>query len=154
MTRSADDQGKRRGSSALPKRFHTKVSIRWSDIDAFQHVNHARMVALLEEARNLWLFEDNRPTAVLRMGCALTELRVHYTSQLRHEDTPLDIAMWVEQLRAIDFTIGFEVHGAGAELGSPPAVTASTRMAAFDMMGQRARRLTDDERAYLSEWME
>ena len=27
--------------------FHTAVEVRWSDMDAFQHINHARMVTLL-----------------------------------------------------------------------------------------------------------
>ncbi|WP_039796565.1 acyl-CoA thioesterase [Nocardia araoensis] len=154
MTSSSSGSGKAAGSLVLPKRFHAKVDVRWSDMDVFQHVNHARMVTLLEEARIPWLFEDGRPTAPLREGCVLADLRVRYRGQLRHEDTPLDIAMWIEQLRAVDFTIGYEVRAAGAEPDSPAAVVASTQIAAFDMRAQRLRRLTDAERDYLSEWME
>ncbi|MEU7634250.1 thioesterase family protein [Nocardia sp. NPDC049220] len=141
-------------SLLLPRRFHAKVDVRWSDMDVFQHVNHARMVTLLEEARIPWLFEDGRPTASLREGCVLADLRVRYRGQLRHEDTPLDIAMWIEQLRAVDFTIGYEVRAAGAAPDSHASVVASTQIAAFDMRAQRLRRLTDAERDYLSEWME
>nr|WP_225727209.1 MULTISPECIES: thioesterase family protein [unclassified Nocardia] len=122
-------------------------------MDVFQHVNHARMVTLLEEARIPWLFDDGRPTAALRNGCVLADLRVRYRGQLRHEDTPLDIAMWIEQLRAVDFTVGYEVRANGAAPDSPPAVIASTQMAAFDIETQRLRRLTGPEREYLSEWM-
>ncbi len=123
-------------------------------MDVFQHVNHARMVTLLEEARIPWLFEDGRPTAALREGCVLADLRVRYRGQLRHEDTPLDIAMWIQQLRAVDFTIGYEVRAAAAEPDSAPAVIASTQIAAFDMQTQRLRRLTGPEAGYLSEWMD
>ncbi|MGW4771653.1 acyl-CoA thioesterase [Nocardia sp. NPDC004278] len=151
MSSSGKAQG---GSLLLPKRFHAKVDVRWSDMDVFQHVNHARMVTLLEEARIPWLFEDGRPTASLRTGCVLADLRVRYRGQLRHEDTPLDIAMWIEQLRAVDFTIGYEVRANGAAPDSPPAVLASTQIAAFDMRTQRLRRLTDTERDYLAEWKE
>ncbi|WP_321210349.1 thioesterase family protein [Streptomyces gardneri] len=154
MTSSVSGSGKAAGSLVLPRRFHAKVDVRWSDMDVFQHVNHARMVTLLEEARIPWLFEDGRPTAPLREGCVLADLHVRYRGQLRHEDTPLDIAMWIEQLRAVDFTIGYEVRAAGAEPDSPAAVVASTQIAAFDMRAQRLRRLTDAERDYLSEWME
>ncbi|MGW5378067.1 acyl-CoA thioesterase [Nocardia sp. NPDC003999] len=154
MTSSVSGSGKAAGSLVLPKRFHAKVDVRWSDMDVFQHVNHARMVTLLEEARIPWLFEDGRPTAPLREGCVLADLRVRYRGQLRHEDTPLDIAMWIEQLRAVDFTIGYEVRAAGALPDSPAAVVASTQIAAFDMRAQRLRRLTDAERDYLSEWMD
>lgn len=153
MTSSLNGSGSALGGSLLlPKRFHAKVDVRWSDMDVFQHVNHARMVTLLEEARIPWLFEDGRPTAPLREGCVLADLRVRYRGQLRHEDTPLDIAMWIEQLRAVDFTIGYEVRANGAAPDSPAAVIASTQIAAFDMRTQRLRRLTDSERDYLSEW--
>lgn len=140
------------GAVLAPRRFHTPVAIRWSDMDAFQHVNHARMVTLLEEARIPWLFEDGRPTAALRNGCVLADLHVRYRGQLHHEDTPLDVAMWIEQLRAVDFTVAYEVRAAGAAPDSPPAVLASTQLAAFDIQTQRLRRLTDEEREYLSQW--
>ncbi|WP_067654468.1 acyl-CoA thioesterase [Nocardia harenae] len=151
---SVDVRDRVRGAGALQLRFHAKVDIRWSDMDVFQHVNHARMVTLLEEARIPWLFEDGRPTAAMREGCVLADLHVRYRGQLRHEDTPLDIAMHITQLRAVDFTIGYEVRAAGAAPDSAPAVTATTQIAAFDIRTQRLRRLTDAERGYLAEWME
>ncbi|WP_280469617.1 acyl-CoA thioesterase [Nocardia brasiliensis] len=114
------------GQAVLPKRFHTQVEVRWSDMDAFQHVNHARMVTLLEEARIPWLLEPGRPTAALGTGCVLADLRVRYRGQLRHEDTPLDIAMWIEQLRAVDITIGYEVRAGAPRPGDPPAGGACT----------------------------
>ncbi|WP_067539849.1 acyl-CoA thioesterase [Nocardia crassostreae] len=137
----------------MPKRFHTKVEVRWSDMDAFQHINHARMVTLLEEARIPWLFLDDRPTVGLKTGCVLADLRVQYKGQLRHEDSPLDISLWVERLRAVDFTVAYEVRAAAADPASPPAVIASTQLAAFDIETQRLRRLTTEERDYLSLWL-
>ena len=41
------------------------MDVRWSDMDVFQHINHARMVTLLEEARIPWLFHDGCPTVVI-----------------------------------------------------------------------------------------
>ncbi|MFB7717756.1 acyl-CoA thioesterase [Nocardia sp. NPDC058058] len=144
------DQGK---TQAQPARFHTRVEVRWSDMDAFQHINHARMVTLLEEARIPWLFTDDRPTVRLRSGCVLADLRVQYKGQLRHEDSPLDVSMWIDRMRAVDFTVGYEVRAAGADPASPPAVIASTQLAAFDIDTQRLRRLDPAERDYLSLWL-
>ncbi|MBO0854349.1 MAG: thioesterase family protein [Nocardia sp.] len=121
-------------------------------MDAFQHINHARMVTLLEEARIPWLFEGDRPTSGLRTGCVLADLHVRYRGQLRHEDTPLDVAMWIEQLRAVDFTIGYEVRASGSGPDSPAAVLATTQIAAFDIDTQRLRRLAAAEREYLNQW--
>ncbi|MDV2475990.1 acyl-CoA thioesterase [Rhodococcus zopfii] len=132
--------------------FRTEVVVRWSDMDAFQHVNHARMVTLLEEARIPWLFADGRPTVNLRDGAVIADLHVRYRGQLRHEDSPLDVVMWTEQVRAVDFTIGYEVRPGGAPVDTPPAIVASTQIAAFDIGTQRLRRLTAAEREFLQRW--
>ncbi|TSE00168.1 acyl-CoA thioesterase [Skermania sp. ID1734] len=121
-------------------------------MDVFQHINHARMVTLLEEARIPWLFYDDRPTVTLRSGCVIADLHVRYRAQLTHTDTPLDILMWIEKLRAVDFTIGYEVRPASAAVTDPPAVIASTQIAVFDIEAQRLRRLSAAERAYLKSW--
>lgn len=132
--------------------FHTEVEVRWSDMDAFQHINHARMVTLLEEARIPWLFEDQRPTMTLREGAVIADLHVRYRGQLRHSDTPLDVLMWIDQVRAVDFTISYEVRPKGADVSTPPSIVASTQIAAFDIETQRLRRLTEPERTYLESW--
>ncbi|SUE13497.1 thioesterase [Rhodococcus gordoniae] len=132
--------------------FHTEVMVRWSDMDVFQHINHARMVTLLEEARIPWLFADGRPTRDLREGAVIADLHVRYRGQLRHDDGPLDVLMWTEKVRAVDFTIGYEVRPSGAPVDSAPAVVASTQIAAFDIETQRLRRLTDAEREFLRQW--
>ncbi|MDT9664143.1 thioesterase family protein [Rhodococcus qingshengii] len=132
--------------------FHAEVVVRWSDMDAFQHINHARMVTLLEEARIPWLFEDSRPTVTLRDGAVIADLHVRYRGQLRHDDSPLDVFMWVEKVRAVDFTIAYEVRPRGADLSVPPSIVASTQIAAFDIATQRLRRLSGPEREYLESW--
>lgn len=132
--------------------FHTEVEVRWSDMDAFQHINHARMVTLLEEARIPWLFEDDRPTVTLREGAVIADLHVRYRGQLRHSDTPLDVLMWIEKVRAVDFTIAYEVRPKGADVSVSPSIIASTQIAAFDIETQRLRRLTEPERTYLESW--
>ncbi|CAN5490132.1 thioesterase family protein [soil metagenome] len=132
--------------------FHAEVVVRWSDMDAFQHINHARMVTLLEEARIPWLFEDSRPTVTLRDGAVIADLHVRYRGQLRHDDSPLDVFMWVEKVRAGDFTIAYEVRPRGADLSVPPSIVASTQIAAFDIDTQRLRRISGPEREYLESW--
>lgn len=132
--------------------FHTSVEVRWSDMDVYQHINHARMVTLLEEARIPWLLIDGRPTANLRHGAVIADLHVKYRGQLRHEDGPLDVFMWIDKVRAVDFVAGYEVRAKGQSLDTPAAIVASTQIAAFDIDTQRLRRLTPDERAYLESW--
>ncbi|AOW92983.1 4-hydroxybenzoyl-CoA thioesterase [Rhodococcus sp. WMMA185] len=136
----------------LSEGYHAEVEVRWSDMDVFQHINHARMVTLLEEARIPWLFEDDRPTVSLRDGAVVADLHVRYRGQLRHGDSPLDVLMWVEKVRAVDFTICYEVRPKGVDVSVPASVIASTQIAAFDVDTQRLRRLTESESEYLKSW--
>mgnify|MGYP002129822987 CR=1 FL=1 len=52
-------------------------------MDAFQHINHARMVTLLEEARIPWLFEDGAPTVTLRDGAVIADLGLRVVGHRR-----------------------------------------------------------------------
>ncbi|GAC49752.1 acyl-CoA thioesterase [Gordonia aichiensis] len=126
-----------------------KVPVRWSDMDVFAHINHARMVTLLEEARIPWLFYDERPTAHLRTGCLVADLHVKYRHQVRHDEGPIVVTMFIDKVRAADFVVGYEVRPDAASPNDAPAVTATTQLVSFDVDAQRLRRLTPDEREYL-----
>ena len=45
-------------------RLHVPIALRWSDMDAYNHVNNARIFTLLEEARvrAFWVGEDSAAT--------------------------------------------------------------------------------------------
>lgn len=76
-----------------------------------------------------------------------------YKGQLRLVDTPLQVTIWVKRLRAVDFTLGYEVRSVSAEPDSRPAVIAETQLAAFDIEEQKLVRLSPDHRAYLERWL-
>jgi acyl-CoA thioester hydrolase len=131
--------------------FTTGVRVRWSDIDMYQHINHATMVTILEEARVDFLqepFADDIAT----IGLLIHEVQVLYKGQLRLADSPLQVTMWTKRLRAVDFTIGYEVRSLTAEPDSRPAVMAETQLAAVHIEEQRLVRLSPKHREYLQRW--
>jgi acyl-CoA thioester hydrolase len=132
--------------------FVAPVPVRWSDIDMYSHVNHATMVTILEEAR-LPFLSPAFGADITTTGLLIAEVRIAYKGQLRLVDSPLQVTMWVQRLRAVDFTIGYEVRSVSAEPDSKPAVIAGTQLAAFDIDGQRLVRLSPDHREYLQQWM-
>jgi acyl-CoA thioester hydrolase len=132
--------------------FTTGVHVRWSDIDTYQHVNHATMVTILEEARVDFLREPFAAD-VATIGLLIHEVRVLYKGQLRLADSPLQVTMWTKRLRAVDFTLGYEVRALGAEPGSKPAVIAETQLAAVHIEEQRLIRLSPCHRGYLQRWL-
>jgi len=130
----------------------TNVVVRWSDMDAYGHVNHSRTVTLLEEARVETVFKPGTLTGSLGAGAVVAALQVNYCRQLVHDDAPLQVLMWVSRLRAADFTLCYEMRPDGEDESCKPAVTASTQIVAFDIAAQRPRRLTAVEREALEQW--
>lgn len=136
-----------------PDGYVVQVPVRWSDMDVFAHINHARMVTLLEEARIPWLFYDDKPTHPMRKGCLVADLHVKYQGQIRHDQSPISVTMFVERVRAVDFTVGYEVRPHGADPDSKPSVVASTQLVSFDIETQRPRRIPPAEKEYLQSFL-
>jgi acyl-CoA thioester hydrolase len=128
------------------------VPVRWSDIDMYQHVNHATMVTILEEARVQFL-QEPFAADVATIGLLVAEVKLTYKAQLRLIDSPLQVTMWTKQLRTVDFTMGYEVRPAHADPQSRPAVVAESQMAAVHIEEQRLVRLSPQHREYLQRWL-
>ena len=139
------------GQDQVAKGFTTGVNVRWSDIDMYQHINHATMVTILEEARVDFLREPFAED-ITTIGLLIHEVQVLYKGQLRLADSPLQVTMWTKRLRAVDFTLGYEVRSLTAEPDSRPAVIAETQLAAVHIEEQRLVRLSPKHREYLQRW--
>ena len=135
----------------MGKGFTTGVHVRWSDIDMYQHINHATMVTILEEARVDFLAEPFAED-IATIGLLIHEVQVLYKGQLRLADSPLQVTMWTKRLRAVDFTLGYEVRSLTAEPDSRPSVIAETQLAAVHIEEQRLVRLSPKHREYLQRW--
>jgi acyl-CoA thioester hydrolase len=133
-------------------RFVAHVPLRWTDQDSYRHVNHARTVTLLEEARIALVFDRARAAgATFSDGLLVAGLEVEYKRQIPYRAKPLRVVMWVRDVRAASFTLVYEMHD-GPEETDPVAATARTHMALFDLDANRPRRLTAEERTFLGEW--
>ena len=130
--------------------FVTTVGLRWTDQDAYRHVNHARVVTLLEEARIELAFTvaGREGLSGLADGLLVARLEVEYVRQISYRPEPLRIAMTVRDVRAASFTIDYVLHD-GPDEADPVAVRASSGMALYDLEAGNVRRMDADERAYL-----
>lgn len=131
--------------------FTAPVHVRWSDIDMYQHINHATMVTILEEARIPFLREPFGDE-ITTIGLLIAEVNIAYKGQLRLIDSPLQVTMWSKRVRAVDFTMGYEVRSVGVPPDSRPAVIAETQLAAVHIEEQRLQRLSQKQREYLQHW--
>jgi acyl-CoA thioester hydrolase len=131
------------------QRFVTDVRVRWSDLDAFGHVNNARILTLLEEARVDWLFVEAGRSGADRLvqGVVVARMDIEYLRQIGF-GPPVHVSMGVATLGAASFTVDYQVS-VEREL----AVTASTQLVPVDPETFRPRRLDPAERAFLQPYL-
>ena len=120
------------------------VQLRWSDPYVYGHVNHARALSLLEDAR-LALADGapgrdpSRPADVI-----LARLEVDYLRQLYHRaGERLVVRSWVTRLGTKSFTVRQELEQDGAV-----AIRADCILVVFDVTTDTSRPLSGDERAF------
>jgi acyl-CoA thioester hydrolase len=126
------------------------VRPRWTDMDPYGHINHAKMVTVLEEARIPLLFgEANRAGLTdLPKGIVVASLTVRYLAPIIVSGQELRVDITLTRLKFASFTLGYAVHdGPAAE--DRVAVTAETQLAPYDLVSGRPRRLTEPERDFL-----
>ena len=110
----------------------TQVRVRWSDLDAFRHVNNAKTVTLLEEARVDWLFSEAARHGVNRLteGIVVAKLEIEYKRPIGME-LPVTVSMGVIRLgqRLLHHRLpaqpgrddgGHRHYGAGPGVGGRP----------------------------------
>lgn len=133
--------------------FVAHVPLRWTDQDSYRHLNHAKAVTVLEEARIRLFFDAAGEAGIggFADGLLVAALHVDYRRQISYGAAPLRVAMEVDEVRAASFRIDYRLHD-GPDEDAPVAVTAWTRMALFDLVAQRPRRLTGDEKEFLGKW--
>lgn len=113
-------------------------------MDAYGHVNNVVFLRYLEEARIDFLF---RPEKDFKQGSVVARHEIDYKRQLVHRHQPVDIELWVTEIRAASFTITYEVKDPDQVY-----VRASTVIVPFDFSTQRPRRITSEEREFLEEY--
>ncbi|MCC2334616.1 acyl-CoA thioesterase [Cellulomonas wangsupingiae] len=153
-------------------RLEVPVQLRWSDMDAYAHVNNVEMLRLLEEARIevFWRHPESldgvvpdgaRATAVLDAGPgALTSTlvarqEIQYLRPLPYRRAPVVIELWLGHLGGASIDVCYEVRDAPTSVeGSQVYARATTTIVLVDSATGAPRRLTPEERAVWEPYLE
>jgi acyl-CoA thioester hydrolase len=127
-------------------RFVHEVHMRWSDMDAYRHVNNTAYLAYLEQARVAMFFFRNEG---FTSGTVISRHEVDYLRPIVYHPRPLRVEVWIEKVGGARFTVRYEVYDQRAD-GDVLAARASTVCVTFDFTTDRPRRLTDEEKAILA----
>jgi len=146
-------------------RIHVPIKLRWSDVDAYAHVNNAEMLRLLEEARMeaFWRPDegvDGRPTAVLdaRPGASTLSLiarqEVEYLAPIPFQRTPIVVELWIGRIGGASIEICYEVY---SPAGVEPRIRytiASTTLVMVDAASGRPSRISDELRELFAPYVD
>ncbi|MGW0545810.1 acyl-CoA thioesterase [Streptomyces sp. Wb2n-11] len=131
-----------------------RCPLRWSDMDAFGHVNNVVFLRYLEEARIDFMFRlapgDGSPS--FAGGSVVARHEIDYKLPLVHRHEPVIIESWVTKIGAASLTIAYEVKD--AEGSERVYVRASTVVVPYDLEAARPRRISAEEKAFLQEYLD
>jgi acyl-CoA thioester hydrolase len=157
-------------------RLFVPVQLRWSDLDAYGHVNNVEMFRLLEEARitAFWAHpqEDQVaappdlaapaawPTAVLDSGPGasshtfVARQEIEYLRPLGFDRRPVRVEMWIGHMGGASLDVCYEVHDDGTPSertgegsSARPVARAVTTIVLVSAATGSPRRIAPHERA-------
>jgi len=123
--------------------YEYRERIRWSDVDAYGHVNNAVYLNYLEEARDRWF----RQVMGDRFGFVIVRVAIDYRSELSLEDEEVLVRCWGKgHGKASIRTCEQVVKRDGTVSAEAESVTVK-----HDDVARAAVPLTEGERATLDE---
>ena len=128
-----------------------KQFVRWDDIDAFGHVNNAKYLTYIQEARFQWSYyqyaaKNEKPTLV---EMVVAKAEVDYLVPIYEGGKFYDVNLWVESIGNSSFVMGYEVVGYN---GVVHAKVKSVQVA-VSLETKKSRPLTDPEREFLTQYL-
>jgi acyl-CoA thioester hydrolase len=133
------------------------VSLRWSDMDAYAHINNVQFLRLLEDARVIafrdWFDSaDGRDRSLLDEGVLVSRHEIEYRRPLGFRHEPVEIQMWVSRVGGAGFDVAYIVtdpDGVGGDSPGSVYAVAETELALYDFASASPRRMRQEERASL-----
>ncbi len=131
------------------RRFHYPCQVRFSDVDAYRHVNNVKFVEYFQEARVQLVFglasaHAARAEGQGRFAVVVGALDIDYRAPMYLREAPYEVEVWVGTTGRTSFTIDGEVRDGDIVLSRCRAV-----MVRVDAETQRPSPLTETERELL-----
>ena len=135
----------------MTSNYRVLVPLRWSDMDAYGHVNNVQFLRLLEDARVVGLKEwFGQDRAILDEGILVTRHEIEYIAPLTFRHEPVAVNTWVTKIGGAGFDVGYDVVDPDG-VGDNHYARAETGLVLYDFATARPRRMKPDEKAILLE---
>ena len=122
------------------------LHVRWSDVDAYGHVNNVKYFEYFQEARINYL--DELVRAAGGRSLVVARVTVDYKRPIFFRQRPYHVHTSVLRLGGRSFDLTSRIVDQEAD-GSPLLASATAVLVAFDAATQRSREFDAAEREYL-----
>lgn len=125
------------------------ITVRWADLDAYQHVNNVQYLRLFEEAR-VYAFKEwfGADRDLIDEGMLVVSQAIDYLLPMRFAYAPARVAVWCGGVGGASFELGYAV--AGPEGDDTVYARGRVSLVAYDLREERPRRLGAVEREALA----
>ena len=93
------------------KQFRTPIALRWSDLDALNHVNNARYLTFLEQARIEWFDTVDEPWMTDEFGPVVATATLNFRRPIEYPAS-IAVELFTERLGNTSVTIGHRIVAA------------------------------------------
>lgn len=138
-------------------RFVYECPLRWSDLDAYGHLNNSRFLTLYEEARVALFFLGAKEKGLTSFeeGIVISRHEVDYLRPVDYATGPsgeprspaVRVELWVAEIRPSRLTVAYELFDVDVVASRALSVCVP-----FNLATRAPRRLSEDERAFLADW--
>lgn len=94
-----------------PALFRMPLSVRWRDLDAFNHVNNSNFLTYLEEARIRWFEQSGEQWVSPRHAPVLVKVEMNYRQPIPYP-AELDIALHAGHIGNSSVSVGHAIRSA------------------------------------------
>lgn len=95
--------------------YRMAIGLRWSDLDAFNHVNNARYLTFLEQARIEWFETIGEPWVTEESAPVVASATLNFKRPIEYP-AEVFVELFTERLGTSSVTIGHRIAGADGTL--------------------------------------
>jgi acyl-CoA thioester hydrolase len=119
------------------------LRVRWSDVDAYQHVNNVKYIEYFQEARIRYMMRMHQEGDTFG-NIVVARTDVNYRRPILFRLEPYEVHTWISHVGRTSFVVAAEIRD-----GDEVLATSRVVIVGFDRETQRASQLTADHRARL-----
>ena len=130
---------------------HRAIQVRWDDLDAFGHINNAAYLIFAQEARAdfTWYSRKAAGEKFIFADMVVARAEVDFLEPIYDGGIEVDVAITVSRLGNSSFSLNYVISHQGLI-----HARITTVQVAVSMETKKSRPLTDEEREFLSGYLE